>query len=65
LLSAGLFTSYRKTSCTAVTVRQDGRAVHDVFLYEVKSPAESKGPYDYYKLGHGKLSAGPDRGANS
>lgn len=33
-----------------VTVRQDGRAVHDVFLYEVKNPADSKGPYDYYKL---------------
>lgn len=33
-----------------VTVRQDGRAVHDVFLFEVKAPADSKGPYDYYKL---------------
>ncbi|ACL55982.1 ABC transporter substrate-binding protein [Methylobacterium nodulans] len=33
-----------------VTIRQDGRAVHDVFLFEVKSPAESKGPWDYYKL---------------
>ncbi|WP_298953198.1 ABC transporter substrate-binding protein [uncultured Methylobacterium sp.] len=32
-----------------VTIRQDGRAVHDVFLYEVKTPDESKGPYDYYK----------------
>ncbi len=27
-----------------VTIRQDGRAVHDVFLYEVKTPDESKGP---------------------
>lgn len=34
----------------AVAVRPDGRAVHDLFLYEVKAPAESKGPYDYYKL---------------
>ena len=33
-----------------VAVRPDGRAVHDLFLYEVKTPAESKGPYDYYKL---------------
>ncbi|MFE1597284.1 ABC transporter substrate-binding protein [Methylobacterium sp. ID0610] len=33
-----------------VTIRQDGRAVHDVFLFEVKTPAESKGAYDYYKL---------------
>ena len=33
-----------------VTIRPDGRAVHDLFLYEVKAPAESRGPYDYYKL---------------
>ncbi|MBA4788728.1 MAG: ABC transporter substrate-binding protein [Rhizobiales bacterium] len=31
-------------------VRADGRAIHDMYLFEVKSPAESKGPYDYYKL---------------
>ncbi|MBE7248358.1 MAG: ABC transporter permease, partial [Actinomycetospora chiangmaiensis] len=30
--------------------RQDGRAVHDLFLFEVKAPADSKGAYDYYKL---------------
>jgi len=34
----------------AVTIRPDGRAVHDMFLFEVKSPAESTGPWDYYKL---------------
>jgi branched-chain amino acid transport system substrate-binding protein len=33
-----------------VTVRQDGRAVHDMFLYQVKSPQESRAPWDYYKL---------------
>ena len=33
-----------------VTIRPEGRAVHDLFLYEVKAPTESKGPYDYYKL---------------
>ena len=33
-----------------VTIRADGRAVHDLYLYEVKAPAESKGAYDYYKL---------------
>ncbi|MBV8427962.1 MAG: ABC transporter substrate-binding protein, partial [Hyphomicrobiales bacterium] len=33
-----------------VVIRPDGRAVHDVYLFEVKAPAESKGPYDYYKL---------------
>lgn len=31
-------------------VRADGRAIHDMYLFQVKSPAESKGPYDYYKL---------------
>jgi branched-chain amino acid transport system substrate-binding protein len=24
--------------------------VHELRLYEVKSPAESRGPYDYYRL---------------
>jgi branched-chain amino acid transport system substrate-binding protein len=33
-----------------VKVRKDGRAVHDMFVFEVKSPAESKGRYDYYNL---------------
>jgi len=31
-------------------VREDGRNVHDAYLFQVKTPAESKGPYDYYKL---------------
>ena len=31
-------------------VRADGRKMHDMYLYEVKSPAESKAPWDYYKL---------------
>ena len=31
-------------------VRADGRMVHDFYLFQVKSPSESKGPYDYYKL---------------
>jgi branched-chain amino acid transport system substrate-binding protein len=30
-------------------VRPDGRKMHDMYLFEVKSPAESKGPWDYYK----------------
>ncbi len=30
-------------------IRGDGRMVHDLRLMEVKSPAESKGPWDYYK----------------
>ena len=32
------------------TVRRDGRAVHDMYLFEVKAPAESRGRWDYYKL---------------
>lgn len=33
-----------------VVVRKDGRAVHTMFVFEVKTPEESKGRYDYYKL---------------
>jgi branched-chain amino acid transport system substrate-binding protein len=32
------------------TVRADGRKIHPAYLFEVKKPSESKGPYDYYKL---------------
>jgi branched-chain amino acid transport system substrate-binding protein len=32
------------------TIRPDGRKIHDMYLFEVKKPAESKGPWDYYKL---------------
>jgi len=32
------------------TIRPDGRTIHDMYLFQVKSPQESKGPYDYYKL---------------
>ena len=31
-------------------IRADGRKIHPAYLYEVKKPSESKGPYDYYKL---------------
>jgi branched-chain amino acid transport system substrate-binding protein len=34
---------------TKGVVREDGRMVHDMFLMQVKSPAESKQPWDYYK----------------
>jgi len=30
-------------------IRPDGRKMHDMYLFEVKTPAESKGPWDYYK----------------
>jgi branched-chain amino acid transport system substrate-binding protein len=31
-------------------LRPDGRMVHDMYLFQVKTPAESKGTWDYYKL---------------
>ncbi|MBN9063813.1 MAG: ABC transporter permease [Rhizobiales bacterium 65-9] len=31
-------------------IRVDGRKIHPVYLFEVKKPSESKGPWDYYKL---------------
>ncbi|HJU71726.1 MAG TPA: ABC transporter substrate-binding protein [Paucimonas sp.] len=31
-------------------IRPDGRMVHDMFLMQVKTPAESKKPWDYYKV---------------
>ncbi len=34
----------------SATIRPDGRVLRPFYLFEVKSPAESKGPYDYYKL---------------
>ena len=30
-------------------IREDGTLVRDMYLFEVKAPAESKGPWDYYK----------------
>jgi branched-chain amino acid transport system substrate-binding protein len=32
------------------SIREDGRMMHDMYLFEVKKPAESKAPWDYYKL---------------
>ena len=31
-------------------LRSDGRMVHDMYLAEVKSPADSSGPWDYLKI---------------
>jgi branched-chain amino acid transport system substrate-binding protein len=31
------------------SVRMDGRKIHPMYLFEVKKPEESKGPWDYYK----------------
>jgi branched-chain amino acid transport system substrate-binding protein len=32
------------------TIRQDGRKIHPMYLFEVKKPSESNGPWDFYKL---------------
>jgi branched-chain amino acid transport system substrate-binding protein len=32
------------------TIREDGRNLTPAFLFEVKQPSDSKGPWDYYKL---------------
>jgi branched-chain amino acid transport system substrate-binding protein len=31
-------------------IRSDGRMVHDMYLVEVKTPAEQRYPWDYYKI---------------
>ena len=31
-------------------IRQDGRGIHDMYLLQVKTPAESKKPWDYLKV---------------
>ena len=30
-------------------VRADGRKIHPSYLYQVKAPGESRGPWDYYR----------------
>jgi branched-chain amino acid transport system substrate-binding protein len=32
------------------TIREDGRKIHDAYLYEVKKPADSKHPGDFYNV---------------
>ena len=32
------------------SIRPDGRKIHPMYLFEVKKPSESKGPWDLYKL---------------
>jgi branched-chain amino acid transport system substrate-binding protein len=31
------------------TIRQDGRAIFNAYLFQVKKPSESAGPWDLYK----------------
>jgi branched-chain amino acid transport system substrate-binding protein len=32
------------------SIRVDGRKIHPAYLVQVKTPAESKAPWDYYKI---------------
>lgn len=32
-----------------MSIRADGRALHAMYLFEVKTPEESRGPWDFYK----------------
>ncbi len=43
---------------TNASIREDGRVVSDVYLFEVKRPEESHGEWDLYKL---RARLGPDR----
>ena len=37
--------------CSArASIEPNGRTIHPAYLFEVKKPSESKGPWDYYKL---------------
>jgi branched-chain amino acid transport system substrate-binding protein len=31
-------------------LRKDGRLMNDLFLFQVKAPSESTGPWDLYKI---------------
>lgn len=33
-----------------VRIREDGRSLNDMYLVEVKKPAESKEPWDFYRI---------------
>ena len=33
-----------------VQIREDGRVMRDIYLVQVKTPKESKEPWDYYKI---------------
>ncbi len=39
----------RRCSPQGGKVLANGRMVHDLYLFEVKKPSESKKPWDYYK----------------
>ena len=34
----------------AASLREDGQTLHPAYLFQVKKPSESRGPWDLYKL---------------
>ena len=42
-------TTYHRPGSDGI-IRPDGLLQHSMFVMQVKTPAESKGPWDYYKL---------------
>ena len=50
IVAAMKATSFDDPLLGEVTIRADGRVLFPVYLYEVKTPEESKYPWDYYKL---------------
>ena len=38
-----------RTWSTRFAARNDGRMVHDTYLFRIKTPAQSKGTYDVYE----------------
>lgn len=44
-------------------LRPDGRVLHEAYLFEVKTPEDSTGPWDYYKaLGEAPAARADERG---
>jgi branched-chain amino acid transport system substrate-binding protein len=32
------------------SIRPDGRVIHDLYVFQIKAPEQSKAPWDYYTL---------------
>jgi len=47
------------------SIRPDGRVIHDMYLFQVKKPTESKGDWDYYNLALMATSKSPTCGQSN
>ncbi len=45
-------TKLEDTLFDSTEIRADGRVIHPMYVFQVKTPEESRYPYDYYKLVH-------------